>query len=170
MANVQRHSISRTNLETGAILVTILAGVTVELGDLMFQDSTDNLRNDGSSTKNNFAYPFEHFRISGASLTLNRAGVNDYFLGIALDDVDGENIGVNKKISVATKGEFNVDLKPAKSVVVGNLFGASGTTSASDLLNQKVMKVTDTDYSLGKFVENKTHALTAKVFIETIFK
>lgn len=170
MANVQRHSRNRTNPETGTILVTVLAGVTVELGDLIFQNSESNLLYDGSSSADYFAYPFEYFRKSGSSLTLNKDGVTDYFLGIAMDDVDGENTGVNKKITVATEGEFEVDLKPAKTVSVGDLFGASGTTSASNLLNQKVMKVTDDSFSLGRFVERKTHALSALVFIETILK
>ena len=51
----------------------------------------------------------------------------------------------------------------------GDMFGASGTTSASDLINQKVMKVEDSDYGLGYFSERKKHALNCEGFIKTAF-
>ena len=139
------------------------------MGDLMFLDQIDNLRNDGSSTATNYAYPFEYFRLSGASITLNKAGVKDYFLGVALDDVDGINNNIINSITVATAGKFKLDLKPAKTIYNGDMFGASGTTTASDLINQKVMKVEDSDYGLGYFSERKKHALNCEGFIKTAF-
>ena len=54
-----------------SILLGFKAGVTGELGDMIFLDDADNLRNNGSSTATNFGYPFEYFRLSGASLALN---------------------------------------------------------------------------------------------------
>ena len=164
MGNVARH----IENDPQPYLVDIASGVTVELGDLMFLDSADNLRNDGSSSTNNCAYPFEYFRLSGASLTLNKAGVQDYFIGIAMDDVDGVG-GVSRKISIGTGGKWMVDLKPGKTVYPLNMFGAAGTTTASDLYNQKVMKTTETGYALGYFVEKKVHALNAEVVIRTAF-
>ena len=131
----------------------------------MFLDSADDLRNDGDSTASNCAYPFEYFRLSGSSLTLNKEGIQDYFLGISLDDVDGIDNDVTNKITVGTAGKYDFDLKPAKTVYPTNMFGAAGTTSASNLYNQKVMKVTDKDYALGYFTERKKHALTAEAVI-----
>lgn len=165
MSNVDRH----VDGDTNAIPVSIASGVTVELGDLMFLDNANNLRNDGSSTATLCAYPFEYFRLSGASLTLNRAGVKNYFLGIALDDVDGISNGVTNTITVGKTGKYELDLKPGKTVYPSNMFGATGTTTASNLYNQKVMKVTDTDYALGYFAERKVHALTAEGIIRTAF-
>jgi hypothetical protein len=151
------------------VLIEVNSGVTVEQGDLMFLDSADDLRNDGSSTATNYAYPFEYFRISGSSVTLNKAGVKNYFLGIAMDDVDGINNNIINKITVGTDGKWGLHLKPGKTVSILNMFGASGTTAASNLLNQKVMKVTETTYALGYFSEKKVHALNAEGFIKTAF-
>jgi len=60
-------------------------------------------------------------------------------------------------------------MKPGKTVKTGQMFGASGTTTASDLFNQKVMKVSDTSLAIGYFAEAKVHALTADVIITTAF-
>lgn len=167
MANVNRYVGARA--EYGTVLVPVPSGVTVELGDLMFLDNADDLRNNGSSTANHCAYPFEHFRISGASLTLNKAAVVDRFLGVALDDLDGISGAPTQRITVATSGKFNFDLKPPKSVRLNHQFGASGTTVASNLYNQKVMAVTGTSFALGTFAEVKVHARNADLFINTIF-
>lgn len=164
MGNVNRH----IEYDPQANLIDIASGVTVEMGDLMFLDAADNLRNDGSSTANNCAYPFIYFRLAGASLTLNKAGVKDYFYGIAMDDVDGVG-GVSRKISIGTAGKWQLDLKPAKNIYPSDMFGASGTTSASDLFNQKVLKTSETSFALGYFVEKKVHALNAEATIRTAF-
>ena len=166
MANVQRYVDGNKNI----VEIRIASGVTVELGDLMFLDSANDLRNDGSSTASNCAYPIEYFRISGSSINLNRAGVTPYFLGVAMDDVEGWNIsGITKYIGIATSGKFSFDMKPAKTVYPTNWFSASGTTSASDMINQKISKTTEAKYALGRFTEKKLHALSAEVFINSIF-
>ena len=164
MGNVYRH----IKYDPQADLVDIASGVTVEMGDLMFLDSADDLRNDGNSSANYCAYPFEYFRLTGSSLTLNKAGVQDYFYGIAIDDVDGVG-GVSRKISIASGGKWEVDLKPGKTVSPSNMFGAAGTTTASDLYNQKVLKTSETGFALGYFVEKKVHALKAEVVLRTAF-
>jgi len=164
MGRIGRHVGGDANV----VLVTVTSGVTVVLGDLMFLDNADNLRNDGSSTVNYFAYPLEYFRMSGGSLTLNRAGVTPAFLGVAMDDVDGINNNLNVKIPIATTGKFNFDMKPAKTVYASDMFGASGTTSGSNLFNQKIMKVTDDAFHLGRFAESRQHATKADVFIHTV--
>lgn len=156
------------NGEKGTVLVPVQGGVTVELGDLMFIDNDINLRNDGSSTATLYAFPLEYFRTTGASLTVNQQSVKSHFIGVALDDKDGQTGSPFVNIPVATKGEFEFPLKPARSVINGSYFGASGSTSGSDLYNQKIKKVTDSNFSLGIFSELKTHAKSARVFIHTI--
>src|SRR3990167_10540983 len=135
----------------------------------MFLDNSDNLRNDGSSTANNCAYPISYLRISGSSLELNKAQAKSRFLGVAMDDKDGVSGGADQKLSIATSGQFTYDLKPAKTVHVGNYFGPSGTTSASDMFNQKIAQTTNSDVAMGYFSENKTHAAEAIVTIRTAF-
>ena len=164
MANIQR-LISDSTYKTETVLLGFASGVTVELGDMIFLDSSDGLRDNGSSTASNLGYPLEYFRLSGASLTLNKLGVKDYFYGIALDDKDGISNGSNQNLTVATRGKFNMDLKPNKTVYPMQMFGATGTTSASNLLNQNIMKVTDEDYALGYFLERKTYAQNAEINI-----
>ena len=73
------------------------------------------------------------------------------------------------KISVATRGKFDVDLKPGATVYVNDAFGPSGTTTGSDMFNQKVAKVTSADITLGYFAEYKVNASSADVWIKTAF-
>ena len=165
MANVNRY----VGGSKSVVPINVLSAVTVELGDLMFIDNADNLRNNGSSTASQNGYPIEYLRISGSSLELNKAALKSCFIGVAMDDKDGISGGADLNISVAVSGIFNFDLKPAKSVKVVQMFGASGTTAASDLFNQKIMKTDDSDMALGYFTETKNHAQDANVFIRTIF-
>lgn len=163
MANVNRY----VEGEKSIVLETVKGGVTVELGDLMFHNVTDGLRNNGGSTADYSAYPFEYLRVSGASLELNKEAAQSRFLGVAMNDKDGITGSADMRIAIATAGRFNFDLKPGSTVYAGNMFGASGTTSASNLYNQKVMKTEDTSKALGRFAEHKIHALNADVWIMT---
>jgi len=151
------------------VLIAVPSAVTVEMGDLMFIDNADDLRNNGSSTATNKGWPFEHLRVSGSSLELNKQSACTQFLGVALDDKDGIDGGADQNITVAVKGKFNFDLKPPRSVKIYQQFGASGTTTASDLFNQKIAVMDDSNYILGRFAESKTYAQNADVFIQTIF-
>jgi len=165
MASVNRHIEGDANV----ILVEVLSGVTVETGDLMFLDNSDDLRNDGSSIANNYGYPLKYLRISGSSLELNKVQVKSRFLGVSMDDKDGIDNANNLKIPIATSGKFKFDMKPSKTVKVGDMFAPSGTTSASDMYNQKIAKTTDSTKALGYFAECKTHATTVEVFIKPAF-
>jgi len=164
MANKQRWITGNPNIK----LMSVKSEVTVELGDLMFLDEVDNLRADGSSTANNYAYPIEYFRITGSSLELNKRSLKNYFLGVAMDDKDGVGDEKNEqKLSIATSGKFKFDLKPAKTVKTGYMFSSTGTTSASDMYNQKVAYTTDSSIAIGYFAEYKTHAREAEVYFRT---
>jgi hypothetical protein len=151
------------------ILVTADSGVTVELGDLMFLDSSDGLRNNGASTATNFTYPISYLRGSGSSLELNKALAKAYFLGIAMSDKDGISDGADSNVSVGTGGKYRLSLKPGHNVRANYMFGASGTTTGSDLYNQYVMYTTEVSKALGYFAEHKDSALTAEAVIRTAF-
>ena len=166
MANINRWVEGHKNV----VLINVVSGVTVEIGDLMFLDNSDNLRNNGSSTNDNYAYPVSYLRVSGASLELNKAEVKERFLGVSLEDKYYEDIPTGVyKISVATSGKFNFDLKPGASVSNGDYFGASGTTTGSDMFNQKIAKSTNSANALGYFAEYKVNANSADVWIRTAF-
>ena len=164
MADVNRWDHGDKN----CIGVTVLSGTTVEMGDLMFLDDTDGLREEGSSTADYTAYPVEHLRPT-ATLSSNKGYIETRFLGVAMEGKDG---GVNqpeKLIAIARSGIFEFDMKPARTVKVGYYAGPSGTTSASNFFNQKVMVEEEANktHCYGHFVEYKTHAQSALVMIKT---
>ena len=165
MTNVNRH----IKHSYDSVLMNIASGVTVNMGDLMFLNNTSNLLNNGSSSADYYAYPLENLRASGASISVNKTYVKSRFLGVALDDVDGINDNEVKKISVATSGKFLFDLKPAKTISEGDMFSPSGTTTASDMFNQKISKTDDSAIAIGYFAERKLHALSAYVILKTAF-
>ena len=164
MANVQRYVEGKID----HILVNVLSAVTVEIGDLMFSNDTDDLQVDGSSTADHYAYPLSYLRISGASLELNKREVKKRFIGVANDCKPGiDNGSHDRKISIAISGKFNFDLKPAKTVYSGQRVAPSGTSTASNMFNQKVMKTTDELITIGIFAEHKVHALNAELEIRS---
>ena len=153
------------------IPITIASGVTVEIGDLMFIDNEDNLRINGSSTANNCAYPLEYLRISGASLELNKREVKERFIGVSMDYHSGiTNEDTTRTISVAISGKFNFHLKPAKTVYPGSYVGVTGTSSGSNIINQKVMRTDDSLIRIGTFAEYKKQALNADLEIQSFLR
>ena len=86
-----------------------------------------------------------------------------------MDDQDGISNGIDFKIPIATSGKFVFPLKPAKTINVVDYFGPSGTTTDSDIFDQRIAKVTSSDRALGYFAERKVHAMSAEVFIRTAF-
>jgi len=165
MANVNRWHSGRKN----PITVKFSSGTTVEMGDLIFFDNEDNLRNNGSSTASHTGYPISWLRKSGASLEINKAAVPSRFLGVALSDKDGGLDKPAENIAVAREGVFEFDLSPATTVDVGKIAGVSGTSSASDMFDQKVMLTTQTAKAIGYFAERKVHAKTAQVIIHSTY-
>ena len=164
MANVQRYVEGKRSV----ILVNTPSAVTVEVGDLMFLNNANNLQSDGSSTADNYAYPISYLRVSGGSLELNKRQVKDRFIGVSMDYKPGiGNSSWDKKMSIAISGKFNFDLKPVKTVYPGFSVGLSGTSSGSNMLNQKVMKTTDDSITIGTFSEQKIHAQSAELEIRS---
>jgi len=144
LTNVNRYNGDRI-FPLKTVLVTVPSAVTVEQGDFMFIDNTGNLRNNGDSSPTFKAYPFEYLRRSGSTLELNQQEARNRFLGVSLDDKDGISGGVDQSLVVATAGKFNFDLKPGFSVINGDYFGPSGTTTGSDMFNQKVARTVESD-------------------------
>ena len=148
-------------------LVNVQGGVTVEVGDFLFLDSSINLRNNGDSTASMYAYPIEYFRPATA-IDEKRVQVVNYFIGVAISDKYGQTGANNKNVTVATEGVFEFPLKPGRTIYPGDYASAAGTTAASDLFNQYVRRTTDVSYALGVFVERKISAARAYVSINSI--
>jgi len=163
LANVNRYIEGQKD----SLLLLVNSSVTVEVGDLMFLDDLDGLRDDGSSSADFTAYPISYLRTSGSSLELNIIALKEHFLGVALDDKDGISNGSDMILPFATSGKFDYDLKTGRSINVGEMFSASGTTSASNLLNQKIIYTDEVSKALGFFAESKTNARSAEVFIKS---
>jgi len=149
-------------------LIAVQGGVTVSIGDFMFLDNADNLRNNGSSTATNYAFPVCYLR-SGTSIEQNKTAAKTVFLGVALDDKDGQSNGPDYLIPIASAGKFNYPLKPNKTVYAGKMFSLSGTSTNSDILNQSVALTTSVDQAVGYFAESKVHAQTADIVLRTAF-
>lgn len=163
MANVNRY----VEGDKSVVLITVASAVTVEIGDLMFHDKADGIRLNGLSTSTYQGYPVEYLRYSGSSIEINKAILPDYFLGIALDDKDGISDGSDVKIPVATAGTFNIDLKPKRTVYVGEMLSASATTTASNLLNQKMAITSESSKAIAYVAESKSNAQDVDIFIRS---
>ncbi len=158
--------------DSKAVSIVSPSSVTVCIGDFMFINDTDDLLANGDSVLDNLGYPISYLRVSGGSLELNKRQVKQRFLGVALDYKDGVGVsGHTKLIAVGTDGKYDLDLRPAKTVKLTDFFGPSGTSSGSNMFNQKVMQLEsgNTESAFGYFVERKQSARTAEGFIYSIF-
>lgn len=151
---------------TQRILVPIQSGTTVEMGDFVFIDDIDGLRDNGTSTATGTGFPVSYLRPT-ETLATNKGYIEGRFLGIAMEGKDGQTNGVTRNLSIATKGIFDFTMKPARTVNVGYYAGPAGTTTGSNILNQSVEITTTASHSYGYFAERKVHALSALVYIKT---
>ena len=168
MANVNRW-ISGRNNSKNAMPVNAQSGTTVEMGDLMFLDDADGLREGGGSTANYSCYPLSWLRPTGTTLEAKIALVQARFLGVAMDDKDGHARSQEKLIPIVKTGMFEYDLKPGGTINVGTILAPTGTTSSSNILNQKVVKTTVVTKAIGYSVEKKVHATSIQMLIRPAF-
>lgn len=165
MANVNRWIEGERN----TVLVGVVSGVTVEMGDLMFLDDADSLRDTGTSTVNYLAYPIAYLRGSGVSLITSKENLKSHFLGVAVSDKDSITGGTEVLVSVAKSGKFKFGLKPNKTVHIGEMFSAAGTTVDSIMFNQLIAKTTNSTMALGYITQRKLHAQSVEVFIRSAY-
>jgi hypothetical protein len=168
MANVNRYISGRSSPKNIHGYVS-KSGTTIEMGDLMFLDDTDGLRDGGNSTADYSCYPLSWLRPSGTTLEAKKTLVQNHFLGVAMDDKDGNSQSCEQLIAVATSGMFEFDMKPAKTLQVGYMLSPAGTTSSSNLFNQKVMHTTTATKAIGYVVKKQTHALKCEMIIRPAY-
>ncbi|RLC65115.1 MAG: hypothetical protein DRI01_01960 [Chloroflexi bacterium] len=98
------------------IVVPVQPNTEIEVGDFVFLDAVDNLRNNDSSTASHKAYPFDSLD-AAAGHAAAAVDASDYFLGIALEAHDSDSVDDN--ILVGTDGDWVMDLDTTTSVKVG---------------------------------------------------
>lgn len=141
MADVNRHV-------RGAMLapaVETRGSTVIDKGDLLFLDRVDGLRNNGNSTANDTAYPFETIGGSTKTLASNQDLAADNFLGVAMYDTDS---GVTETLTVAISGHFKFPLRSPKTHYLGQVVMPAG--SGTSLYSQRVeMWASGATYPLG---------------------
>lgn len=150
MANHDRRK--RTNRTNKNTFLTssgpVKGNVEINRGDLCFLDRVDGLRDKGTSTANEYVYPFS--KISGATGTLasNKILAERNFFGVAAWHSDS---GVTESLAIIFKGIFNMPIKSLKTTKVRNYVIPAG--SGVTLYNQKVDISSSTTNYIG-FVYN----------------
>jgi hypothetical protein len=107
------------------IVAPVQSNTVIEVGDFLFLDSVDNLRNDDSSTASHKAYPFDSLD-AAAGHAGAATDASDYFLGISLEAHDADSHDDN--ILVGTDGDWKMDLTSTTSVKVGYSIEPSSAT------------------------------------------
>lgn len=147
MSDVNRH----VKWPYWPVVVEVRGSTVIEKGDLLFLDRRDNLRNRGSSTANQTAYPFA--KLSGPSKTLanNQYLAAYHFLGVAVYD---SKTGVTEKLAVGITGHFRFPLKSPKTYKLSSVVMPAG--SGITLYNQKaIMWASGATYALGYATKGK---------------
>jgi len=160
MGSRNRHKDWDANL----IQVNVRGSTTVEKGDLLILDQSDNLRNVGSSTANRTAYPFSFVNGTTQTITSNKLLAYQNFLGVAMDESEE---GVTGPITVATAGLFVFPLRWGKKVNVGDVVMpcGSGTTR---LYNQTIeLWQSGSTYPLGYAVRRGSKTINIEMSLHS---
>lgn len=127
MADVMRWRYGETN----PVVAAVAAETAVEIGDLVWQD-TDQ------------AKPASLLPDQGGE-SANQERFADRFLGVAMQRSPA---GQDRPIRAATTGVFEFEC-PATDFELGDWVGPAGATGGG-LQNQRVKKVTDPKYAIGR--------------------
>lgn len=137
-------------------IVNVHGNTIIEKGDLIFMDRIDGLRRadsgsaQGSSTADDYGYPFNKLSCSTNSLAWNKRLAKQHFIGVAMTFSDA---GVTEKIGVWTKGIFKYPLKHARALRTGYDIVPCGT--GVTLYNQRVaVESGNSTYRIGKSTES----------------
>lgn len=143
--------------------VVVRGSTVIEKGDLLFFDEVNGLRNNGSSTANSTAYPFETLGGSTKTLASNQELAADNFLGVALYN---SRAGVTEPLAIATSAHFKFPLKSPRTYRVSEVVMPSG--SGTTLYNQKVeMWASGSTYPLGYSVKGVTRGTSVTFLLRT---
>ncbi|MCS7306262.1 MAG: hypothetical protein NZ602_14285 [Thermoguttaceae bacterium] len=127
MADVMRWRYGETN----PVVAAVAAQTLIEIGDLVWQDGGE-------------AKPASLLPNQGTE-SANQEQFADRFLGVAMQRSPA---GQDRPIRVATTGVFEFDCPPS-DFELGDWIGPAGRTDGG-LQNQRVKKVTDPKYAIGR--------------------
>jgi hypothetical protein len=131
--------------ETNAVVAAVDSATVIEIGDLLYQDTDD-------------AKPASAQADQGSE-TANQELFADKFLGVAMQR---SRAGDTEPVRVATTGVFEIDC-PSGTFELGDLIGAEAhgpNEPASALQNQRVAKVTASNYAIGRVVARESVPVT----------
>lgn len=151
MANVDRH----VWWDKKPVQIQVRGSTVIEKGDLLFVDRIDGLRNNGSSSANNSAYPFG--KVGGTTKTLasNQQLAAAHFLGMAMEQSFS---GITEQLTVATAGHLKYPLRYGKTFKAGEVVMPQG--SGTSLYSQKIaLWESGSTYALGRTAEEGTRKL-----------
>jgi hypothetical protein len=145
MANTMRWRYGETN----PVMMPVLAGNVVEIGDLVYLDE--------ASAKSASA------QADGGTLAANQEGLHDKFLGVAMQASPLESTA---PIRVATSGVFEFDCLSA-TFEMGALLGAKEDALGTLLENQTVIGVATPNLAVGRCVK-RVFPAGVKVLLEIV--
>lgn len=158
----ERRVVRRTLGDTGPLnstLCPVHGSTQIYKGDLLFQDKVDGLRLKGTSTADNYVYPFN--QLSGVTHTLASnillAAAN--FIGVAAWHSDS---GVTEDLFIWVDHDFRFDLKNMKKV--RPLYRVIPAGSGTTLFNQKVNL--DTSGTTTKYIGVATSGGDLRSYVE----
>ena len=148
MADVNRH----VKWPEWAMAVEVRGSTVIEMGDLLFLDRADGLRNNGTSTATQTAYPFATAGGTTKTLVSNQNLAADNFVGVALYD---SKSGDTESLAVATSGHFRFPLRSARTFRTNQVVMPAGSGTSLD--NQKIsIWASGSTYPLGYATRGKT--------------
>jgi len=145
MANLMRWRYGETN----PVVVPVLSGFVIEIGDLVYLEGGD-------------ARPASALTDQG-TLLANQEMFHDKFLGVAMQASTSTS---SDPIRVATSGVFDLDC-PSATFEVGDLLGTTEEPTGTQLESQIVTSVSGPNLAVGRCVKRVNPANT-KVFVDLV--
>ena len=145
MANTMRWRYGETN----PVMLPVLAGFTVDIGDLLYLD--------GNSVKASSS------QMNQGTVVANQELFHDNFVGVAMQATNGEE---TREIRIATSGVFEFKCNTA-TFEVGDLLGCEDDGTGTQLEKQSVVGVATPNLALGRCVKRVPSAAT-KVLIDIV--
>jgi hypothetical protein len=129
--------------DTNPVVAAVDSATTIEIGDVVWQDSDD-------------AKPAAGLPNHGSKIA-NQEAFTDRFLGVAMQR---SRPGDAAPIRVATTGVFEFDC-PSGTFELGDLMGSDGNAGGNGLLSQQVDKVGQSRYAIGRVAKRQSIPATS---------
>jgi hypothetical protein len=129
--------------DTNPVVAAVDAQTTIEIGDLVFQDTDDAKPASAQADQGSEAANQELFAHN--------------FLGVAMQR---SRAGQSDSVRVATTGVFELDCA-SSTFELGDLVGVEENAAGNALTNQEIVKVSDSRYAIGRVAKRVPNAATS---------